>query len=320
MIQRLKSILINWIQIKRLNVFVLFLVLAFIISMVAKLSNQLSQTLQLKLIPTQLSTKEILTENKPNYVYVTIKTQGFNMLKYAFKDLAIEIDVTKLEKDGSFYHWRTNPKDLKLLNYFDSDVIVEAITPNTVSFTYDVQSLKKIPVVVRATYEFALGYDLLNDLKSQPDSVTVVGPKVLLDSISNVFTSNLLLTDLKKDINQTVALEITPNLSFSNKFVQIKGEVDKFTEGKLNIPVSVINLPEAISLSIFPKKVPVVFYTNLNSYNSIDATDFVVVCDYNRLDTSTNLLTPILESYPPTIKNASLQINKLEYVINKSND
>ena len=242
------------------------------------------------------------------------------MLKYAFKDLAIEIDVTKLEKDGSFYHWRTNPKDLKLLNYFDSDVIVEAITPNTVSFTYDVQSLKKIPVVVRATPEFALGYDLLNGLKSQPDSVTVVGPKVLLDSISNVFTSNLLLTDVKKDINQTVALEITPNLSFSNKFVQIKGEVDKFTEGKLNIPVSVINLPEAISLSIFPKEVPVVFYTNLNSYNSIDATDFVVVCDYNRLDTSTNLLTPILESYPPTIKNASLQINKLEYVINKSND
>ena len=320
MIQRLKSILINWIQIKRLNVFVLFLVLAFFISMVAKLSNQLSQTLQLKLIPTQLSTKEILTENKPNYVYVTIKTQGFNMLKYAFKDLAIEIDVTKLEKDGSFYHWRTNPKDLKLLNYFDSDVIVEAITPNTVSFTYDVQSLKKIPVVVRATPEFALGYDLLNGLKSQPDSVTVVGPKVLLDSISNVFTSNLLLTDVKKDIDQTVALEITPNLSFSNKFVQIKGEVDKFTEGKLNIPVSVINLPEAISLSIFPKEVPVVFYTNLNSYNSIDATDFVVVCDYNRLDTSINVLTPILESYPTTIKNASLQINKLEYVINKSND
>ena len=54
MIQRIKSIFTNWIQIKRLNVFVLFLVLAFVISMVAKLSNQLSQTLQLKLIPTQM--------------------------------------------------------------------------------------------------------------------------------------------------------------------------------------------------------------------------------------------------------------------------
>ena len=288
--------------------------------MVAKLSNQLSQTLQIKLIPTKLSTKEVLIEKTPNFVYVTIKTQGFNMLKYAFNDLAIEIDVTKLEKDSSFYYWRTNPKELTLLNYFDSDVVVEAITPNMVSFLYDVQSLKKIPVVVRVTPEFALGYDLLNGLKSKPDSVTVVGPKVLLDSISNVFTSNLLLTDVKKDIDQTVALEIIPNLNFLSKFVQVKGEVDKFTEGKLNVPVSVINLPDAVSLSIFPKEVPVVFYTNLNSYNSIDATDFVVVCDYNRLDTSTNVLTPILESYPPTIKNASLQINKLEYVINKSND
>ena len=285
--------------------------------MVAKLSNQLSQTLQIKLIPTQLSTKEILTEEKPNFVYITIKTQGFNMLKYAFNDLAIEIDVTKLEKDGSFYYWHTNPKQLTLLNYFDSDVVVEAITPNMVSFTYDIQSLKKIPVVIRATPEFALGYDLLNGLKSKPDSVTVVGPKVLLDSISNVFTSNLLLTDVKKDIDQTVALEITPNLNFSSKFVQVKGKVDKFTEGKFNVPVSVINLPEAISMSIFPKEVPLVFYTNLSSYNSINATDFVVVCDYNTLDNSTNLLTPILESYPPAIKNASLLINKLEYVIKK---
>lgn len=288
--------------------------------MVAKLSNQLSQTLQLKLILTNLSTKEILTKNDPNYVYVTIKTQGFNMLKYAFKDLAIEIDVTKLEKDGSFYYWHTNPKDLTLLNYFNSDVTVEAITPNTVSFTYDVQSLKKIPVVIRATPEFALGYDLLNGLKSQPDSVTVVGPKVLLDSISNVFTSNLLLKDVKKDINRTVALEIKPNLSFSNKFVQVQGKVDKFTEGKLNVPVSVINLPEDISLSIFPKEVPVVFYTSLSSYNSIDANDFIVTCDYNRLDNLANMLTPKLASYPPTIKNASLQINKLEYVIKKSDD
>ena len=320
MIQRLTSILTNLIQIKRLNVFVLFLVLAFVISMFAKLSNQLSQTLKLKLIPTQISKKEILTENKPNYVYVTIKTQGFNMLKYAFKDLAIEIDVAKLEKDGSFYYWHTNPKDLTLLNYFDSDVTVEAITPNTVSFTYDVQSLKKIPVVVRATPEFALGYDLLNGLKSQPDSVTVVGPKVLLDSISKVFTSNLLLKDVKKDINRTVVLEIKPNLSFSNKFVQVQGKVDKFTEGKLNVPVSVINLPEDISLSIFPKEVPVVFYTSLSSYNSIDANDFIVTCDYNRLDNLANVLTPKLASYPPTIKNASLQINKLEYVIKKSDD
>lgn len=320
MIQRLTSILTNLIQIKRLNVFVLFLVLAFVISMFAKLSNQLSQTLKLKLIPTQISKKEILTENKPNYVYVTIKTQGFNMLKYAFKDLAIEIDVAKLEKDGSFYYWHTNPKDLTLLNYFNSDVTVEAITPNTVSFTYDVQSLKKIPVIIRATPEFALGYDLLNGLKSQPDSVTVVGPKVLLDSISNVFTSNLLLKDVKKDINRTVALEIKPNLSFSNKFVQVQGKVDKFTEGKLNVPVSVINLPEDISLSIFPKEVPVVFYTSLSSYNSIDANDFIVTCDYNRLDNLANVLTPKLASYPPTIKNASLQINKLEYVIKKSDD
>ena len=143
MIQRIKSIFTNWIQIKRLNVFVLFLVLAFVISIVAKLSNQLSQTLQLKLIPTQLITKEILNENKTNYIDITIKTQGFDLLKYAFKELVIEVDVSKLEKDGSFYYWRTNPKDLMLLNFFDSDVTIEAISPPTVSFSYDVQSLKK---------------------------------------------------------------------------------------------------------------------------------------------------------------------------------
>ena len=128
------------------------------------------------------------------------------------------------------------------------------------------------------------------------------------------------MTAVKSDINQSVELRIPPNLKPSSNVVQVFGTVEKFTEGKLNVPVSVVNLPEGFTVSIFPKEIPVVYYTNLRTYDSISATDFKVVCDFNNFNIDSKVLVPTLASYPKSIKNASLEINKLEFVMTKKND
>ena len=93
-------------------------------------------------------------------------------------------------------------------------------------------------------------------------------------------------------------------------------KVGKFTEGTLEIPISVINLPVNTNINFFPKTVTVVYYVNLSDYNSIKALDFKVECDYSEIgNTNSPFLFPKLIKMPEAVKNARIKQNKVEYIL-----
>ena len=311
------------IRAKRLNVFLLFLVLAFFISMLSKLSSPRMHTLQFELQPLKLPPQELLVQDPLPKVDVIITTNGFNLLKIAFQKLLLKIDFSTLQKDDKAYYWNESEHRSKLAQFFGANTTLESIRPTSLTFNYATQFVKKVPVFINVEPNFVIGYDLESPLKSQPDSIAIVGPKKYLENINKVSTKNITLNDVQKDIETTVDLDVSnypAYLKFSKTKVLLTGKVDKFTEGKIAVPVQLVNLPKNLTLSIFPKEIPVVFYTSLSAYNSIDRNDFRIECDYNSLDLSSNVMIPKLVLYPKSAKTAELQINSLEYVITKKND
>jgi hypothetical protein len=311
------------IRAKRLNVFLLFLVLAFFISMLSKLSSPRMHTLQFELQPLKLPPQELLVQDPLPKVDVTITTNGFNLLKIAFQKLLLKIDFSTLQKDDKAYYWNESEHRSKLAQFFGANTTLESIRPTSLTFNYATQFVKKVPVFIKVEPNFVIGYDLETPLKSHPDSIAIVGPKKYLENINKVSTKNITLNDVQKDIETTVDLDVSnypAYLKFSKTKVLLTGKVDKFTEGKIAVPVQLVNLPKNLTLSIFPKEIPVVFYTSLSAYNSIDRNDFRIECDYNSLDLSSNVMIPKLVLYPKSAKTAELQINSLEYVITKKND
>lgn len=311
------------IRVKRLNVFLLFLVLAFFISMLSKLSSLRMHTLKFELQPLKLPPQELLVQDPLPKVDVTITTNGFNLLKIAFQKLLLKIDFSILQKDDKAYYWNESEHRSKLAQFFGANTTLESIRPTSLTFNYATQFVKKVPVFINVEPNFVIGYDLETPLKSHPDSIAIVGPKKYLENINKVSTKNITLNDLQKDIETTVDLDVSnypAYLKFSKTKVLLTGMIDKFTEGKIAVPVQLVNLPNNITLSIFPKEIPVVFYTSLSAYSSIDRNDFRIECDYNSLDLSSNVMIPKLVLYPKSAKTAELQINSLEYVIKKKND
>jgi len=311
------------IRAKRLNVFLLFLALAFVISMLSKLSSPRMHTLQFELQPLKLPPQELLVQDPLPKVDVTITTNGFNLLKIAFQKLLLKIDFSTLQKDDKAYYWNESEHRSKLAQFFGANTTLESIRPTSLTFNYATQFVKKVPVFINIEPNFVIGYDLETPLKSHPDSIAIVGPKKYLENINKVSTKNITLNDVQKDIETTVDLDVSnypAYLKFSKTKVLLTGKVDKFTEGKIAVPVQLVNLPKNLTLSIFPKEIPVVFYTSLSAYNSIERNDFRIECDYNSLDLSSNVMIPKLVLYPKSAKTAELQINSLEYVITKKND
>jgi hypothetical protein len=144
----------------------------------------------------------------------------------------------------------------------------------------------------------------------------------MLKSIAFVSTKKIELSEINSDINMLAELNIPSNLSqlkLSHQSVSVTAKVDKFTEGLVNVPVTIINIPEDLSINFFPKEISVIFYSSLDAYNSIDKTDFTVECDFNLLTTDNNYLNPVLVKQPLNVKTAKLKITQLEFIIT-SND
>ena len=323
MINKNKTIKSNLVQGKRLNVFVLFLVLSFLISLLVKLSNTYTQTLKFELVPTQLLSNEVLISNASKSIKVTLSGKGFELLKYYIYPPKIEVDFSQLNKDKALYYWTERSQFEHIINYFDEKVTLKSINPDTILYPYDRQFIKKIPVEIAVKSSFAAGYDLVQPFRSEPDSITLMGPESVLKTINAVRTKTTTFTAVNTTINKVVGLDIknkSNQLTYSHKKVSIHAEVDKFTEGTVSVPVTIVNVPENLTINFFPKEIRVLFYTSLKAYNSVKAHQFSVECDFNALTTDNKYLNPLLVTQPKTVKTAKLETTEFEYVITPKND
>ena len=318
-----KNIKLKLVQEKRLNVFVLFLFLSFLISLLVKLSNNYTQTLNFEFSPTGLKSNEVIISEVPKSINVTISGRGFELLKYYIEKPVIEVDFSQLRKNNTQYVWSESEQLDKIINHFDSKIVVKSINPDTVFFPFDSQFIKKVPVMVIVNPTFAVGFDLIDDFRSSPDSITVTGPESMLKIINSVSTKKIELNEINSAVDFSVELNISPSLSqlnFSHQSVSVVANVGKFTEGMVNVPVTIVNVPEDLIINFFPKEISVVFYSSLEAYANINEADFIVECDFNLLTADNNYLNPVLVKQPLDVKTAQLKITQLEFIITSTNE
>ena len=323
MTKKNKNIKLKSVQEKRLNVFVLFLFLSFLISLLVKLSNNYTQTLNFEFSPTGLKSNEVIISEVPKSINVTISGRGFELLKYYIEKPVIEVDFSQLRKNNTQYVWSESEQLDKIINHFDSKIVVKSINPDTVFFPFDSQFIKKVPVMVIVNPTFAVGFDLIDDFRSSPDSITVTGPESMLKIINSVSTKKIELNEINSAVDFSVELNISPSLSqlnFSHQSVSVVANVGKFTEGMVNVPVTIVNVPEDLIINFFPKEISVVFYSSLEAYANINEADFIVECDFNLLTADNNYLNPVLVKQPLDVKTAQLKITQLEFIITSTNE
>ena len=323
MTKKNKNIKLKSVQEKRLNVFVLFLFLSFLISLLVKLSNNYTQTLNFEFSPTGLKSNEVIISEVPKSINVTISGRGFELLKYYIEKPVIEVDFSQLRKNNTQYVWSESEQLDKIINHFDSKIVVKSINPDTVVFPFDSQFIKKVPVIVVVNPTFAVGFDLIDDFRSSPDSITVTGPESMLKIINSVSTKKIELNEINSAVDFPVELNISPSLSqlnFSHQSVSVVANVGKFTEGMVNVPVTIVNVPEDLIINFFPKEISVVFYSSLEAYANINEADFIVECDFNLLTADNNYLNPVLVKQPLDVKTAQLKITQLEFIITSTNE
>ncbi|MDH3323562.1 MAG: YbbR-like domain-containing protein, partial [Flavobacteriaceae bacterium] len=264
--------------------------------------------------------KEYVILNDSNAkLNIVFKTYGFNWLKYYLSKSEITVDFNKdVTKIDSLFVFNKSRVFLNSELEFGSQVELLNVSPDNLYFRYDVNLSKKVPVVVNANINYTAGYDSFNSYKILPDSIQVVGPNLLVENIKSIQTEKIILENIKSNIGETIKLKLPKNnkdLIFSADEVVLTAEVEKFTEGSLKIPITLINVPEDLKIKYFPKSINVIYYTSLDKFNEISVKDFKVVCDYGKVSNNQTFLLPELDKITQNVKSAKINQQHIDFII-----
>ncbi|WP_298498474.1 YbbR-like domain-containing protein [uncultured Algibacter sp.] len=317
--KKLKADILASFKNKKINVFVLFLFFAFVILMFTKLSKEYTNTIAFDVEKLNIPQENIIL-NDSTEINITLKTHGFKWLNYYFSKPKIKIDFSKdVNKKDDVFVWNKSKAYLNNTQ-FDKQVEILNISPDPITFRYGVNMVKKVPIVFNTEISFSHGFNMTGSVTSEPDSVTVIGPNILVSKINKLELEEVILNDIKTDINKTVKLKLpknTSDLKFSTKQVVLKAQIEKFTEGTLKVPITIINAPKNATIKYFPKMVNVSYYVSLSNFNTVTAKDFKVVCDFNKTNESQSFLIPELVKIPELIKNVKIGQKRIEFIITK---
>ncbi|MGB3607175.1 MAG: YbbR-like domain-containing protein [Psychroserpens sp.] len=322
MLSRIKSKFAQSIKNKRINIFLFFFLVSFLILVFTKFSEIYLETVPFSVKFKNIPETTIITMDSVPDIEVTLSTHGFNLLSYYFQNkiyqLNFETDVTK---QGDHYVWTANKGTLALQKQLGKSVKIIGVKPDSLFFPFGTLSEKKVPVVLDSKFDYASGYDTLNGFELDPDSVTIIGSANEIAKIKSIETKPLELKEIRSNIDETVALDFSQaskQLKLSEKIVNVRADVEKFTEGTLDIPITILNLPEDEKINYFPKQITVAYYISLKLYKEIKPSDFIIECDFKQaVKTGNSFFTPHLIINSKKVKSAKMKQNKVEYIFIK---
>ena len=157
------------------------------------------------------------------------------------------------------------------------------VYPAEINFSFEKVNSKVVPVKTNVSLSFMQQYELDGDITVFPDSIKVYGAKKSIDTIHAVYSKPLEKKKLRNPFSDKVELIPIRNVVFSNESVEISGEVEKFTEQTISIPIKLLNVPNGQVVDLMTEKVSLTFLIGMSKVQSYYPSDFEAIVDFEKL-------------------------------------
>ncbi|MFP4023186.1 MAG: CdaR family protein [Thiohalospira sp.] len=313
---------------KRVFVFLIFVLISTIFWFLNQLEQEYETEVSLPVRYNNFPNDKILVNDLPKFFSIRVKAHGYKLLEYKIsnKFLPFVIDVNSItmrlysrQDYVKFYSLTKNISD-KIEQQLSSELQIVSIQPDTLFFDFAERIYKKVPVVSKLNTIPASQYMIKGDIVFNPDSITISGANPIIDTINQVYTKKVEITDLVKNYTDEIPLEKINNVEYSNEEVEISITVEKYTEGNLKVPLSVKNVPDSLVLRTFPNEITVSYIVALSDYDKVLPQFFDVVVDYNDINIKNNKAKVKINNSPEYIRSLRFYPRTVEYIIERKND
>lgn len=307
---------------KSKSVFLFCLLLSTIFWLLIKLSKEHTTTINVPVVYTDFPEDKLLMNDLPNTLKVEITTYGFKLLRYKITGkrtakLSVNELNTRIDENGGKSYWLPNTQKIVISKFFPPEVKLNSITPNKIVFDYSVLSEKRVAVKANVKLDLPKQLALSSPISISPNYVTVRGPKNVLDTLKYLYTNELIVTEKLLNPSQLISIRKNDQLRYEQDKVDVEIPIDVFTEVSVEVPITIINVPDKEELKLYPYKVKIKGLMAMGNYYELLPEDFEVVCDYKKVNINRNVAELDLVEYPEELSGIKLDPKEVEYLIFK---
>lgn len=203
-------------------------------------------------------------------------------------------------------------------SWIGPELQVDEFFPEEINFKIEKIKSKTIKIIPDLQINFKDGCGLVSDIILSPDTVGIIGPASLVDSVVEISTVPIELNSVQGRVTERLTLKAIEGLSYKQKFTQVRFEAQQIVDRIFNgIPVATTNVPRGRELQLFPGRVDVVLRGGIDILGKLTNENLKAFIDYEQAiaDTSGTLL-PTVE-VPEHTSFIRFIPERLEYIIKR---
>ncbi|MFC1513807.1 hypothetical protein ACFL5P_02245 [candidate division KSB1 bacterium] len=265
------------------------LILAGFLWLYVMLNGQFTDEIDCKVNPVNLKTGKTIASEIPENIKINITGKGIDILwlhLFWKSELKFNIDLSDINNfveidPANHLEWITIPRGFENLLSINNVTLSENI-----EITLDNLDSLRLPVS-DGNVDISLeeGYAKVGSVRFSPDTVFVIGPRMMLNNYSAVLTERKSFKDKNKRFSEDLKIEKldNPNVMYSISEVVMTTDVQKIGEYVIqNIPVRVIQKFTNNSIDVIPSTLTIKITGGVEYIKDLDADDFTATITYDR--------------------------------------
>lgn len=297
--------------------YLVFVFISFIFWAFLSLNNNRQFDIEIPININAVPDSSTIINNIPSHLTVNVKDKGIALLKFMvgkkpvlnlkFKDYALQ--------EGVFYVSNTELRR-RIRGLFENSTAIQGISIENISLKYTNLPGKKVPVRPDLDIHPNIQYVIYGSVKQDADSAIVYSDRNTLADIDEVYTYRVEERDLKDTLLRTVAISPIQDVKIVPERITLTIPVEPLISKKINIPISVKNMPVGINVITFPSVVEASFLVPFSMYRK-NLPMTAVVDYYDIMRTKSNKINVRIDESPALYNNISLAQDSVEFIIEK---
>lgn len=302
---------------RSLSSMLVFIIIAALLWLIIKLSDTYTVTLPFAIHYVEIPADQLITEENIE-IEATVTATGFKLLNYYF------VPRHNRKIDISLKETKYKPTDQNDTYSYSSRYVEEEIAKFITASSTDIQLKddmqyfqmsklvsKRVKITPEANLSFEKQFNYYGKPIADPDSITIYGSLENISKITEIKTKTLNLKNVNHNIAEKVKLDFGEGYYADFDEVDIKINVEKYTEAEISIPITI---PDSLNLHLFPNKVSIRYIVAMKDYAIINSMSFKAIVDVKHL--YINEVLPVnLVLYPNNTQIIGIDPKEVEYIV-----